>query len=441
MVIRICILASLMSAGAIVQGQESVDTSSGSSDDDIAALAVNKYREESDVFFASTPSQASTNEFFTSWRDRLVGAYKVSEDLKSRIAALGDAIAISNVLKDYVVSVELTQKLLDLKPDRETSIFWLTQLGEVARLEWERSGSQKYGNIAVASFRGVLEHQNTKNKDVRLLVSGWLADLAGSAMMAREDISATAAHVDAAVRLYKEGHQPGGRLLGTGFDQKWFIEYSLRLHLFNEDFKNAFDAIRTHSSVSGMPLSTAGVIVDMENSNRAIALSADKQLDAYTAFLDKSADFLSEDSYSVELRLVAARRYFRRNNFSKAAHRLEQLLGIYKAEIDASSNRAYYLSEIWTMLRIIYNNEGLTDKAKEAAKQAIEVKMEVNQPTTTDEDYLTQQEAEDTYVRNIRNKPQDASGGVRYWLVAINIGVILILITVLITRRLSVPKG
>jgi len=406
---------------------------------DIAALAVNEYRKESDTFFASTPNKSSVNEFYRSWRDRLVAAAEAPGSPASQIAALGEAIRISNFLKDYVYSIDLIQELLNLDPPEAFSTIWSTELGEVSRLEWDKSQNKTHGRLAVATFRRLLEGDVAIDDNTRLLVSGWLADMASPAIMTKEDFAAAATHAEAAVQTLKQGHEPGGRLVGTGFDQRWFLEYLLRLYIQSDAYNDAFDALRKYDALAGTPLSAAGIVVDIENSNRRLSLDSDSAVDAYVAFLDRSADSLDKDPYGVTLRLIAARRFYQHDNYDEAAPRLEALLTTYRAAINASQYSDYHLSEILTMLRDIYNKNGLTKKAKEVAEQAIEIKQRANLPIANDEAVLRRLEAQDAFSRNIADNADGRGLRWRLWFIIINIALVVFFLVAIVLRKSRGP--
>ena len=370
------------------------DDKTGPSGRDPAAKALREYKEASRAFQASAPTEESVAEFYRPWRERLVAAAAASKDPDNRIAALERAIAISNRLRDYAYSVALIQMLLNLNLSEEVKSYWLMQLGETAERELVTHRNKDYGKLAVATYRRLLEGASAITVDDRLLVTGWLATIASLNLphvLTKNDVAAAAKHVEDAVEIFKRGHQPGGRLVGTGFDQRWFLEYAIRLHLLLEAYERAFAEVCEYAGIKGpVPLSVAGIIVSVENSNYRLALETDAQLEAYVRFLDRCAAYLEDDPYGVTLRLVAAQRYFQHGDYEAATPRLEALLTTYRGAIQASKYSDYYLAEILTMLQRIYLKRKQIAKAVQAAEEAIPIKRRVNLPTEVDENLVRQ---------------------------------------------------
>ena len=375
------------------------DDKTGPSGRDPAAKALREYKEASRAFQASAPTEESVAEFYRPWRERLVAAAAASKDPDNRIAALERAIAISNRLRDYAYSVALIQMLLNLNLSEEVKSYWLMQLGETAERELVTHRNKDYGKLAVATYRRLLEGASAITVDDRLLVTGWLATIAGlmdteRGIVTKNDVAAAAKHVEDAVEIFKRGHQPGGRLVGTGFDQRWFLEYAIRLHVLLGAYNRAFAEIREYAGIKGpIPLSAAGIIVSSERMryySDPSAFANDTQLEAHVRFLDRCAAHLEDDPYGVTLRLVAAQRYFQHGDYEAATPRLEALLTTYRGAIQASKYSDYYLADILRMLRDIYFKRKQIAKAVQAAEEAIPIKRRVNLPTEVDENLVRQ---------------------------------------------------
>ncbi len=405
---------------------------SGEEVDNIAMAMVIRYRKEKRDFFKKQPTEEEKEAFWTAWRDKLFDAAKQVPRTQGAYFALSNAETISNTVRDYPVSIQIIETLIDHYPEKRG--YWMVELGEVCESAWLRTRDPAYGRKSIDAFLGALQGDDI-DKHVRMLVTNWLAGLVEADFSTPEELHLALGYVGQAIQEFENGYEPMERAARGGVSHQGLLQKGITIAILDHQYEQALDWLAKYRGLANSESDlSAGKVLLWVDSRPKLQFLDDSEKDDYIAFLDSWLTKNPQDPVVAKVQVIPAEIEFRRDRLEEARARLEKIVNNHQSEIHALPNPDYLRANIWSMLCTIYNRLEERELAKVAAQKSMEIKKSLGLPAQGEEFTLEMARKREALAGNIHQNAEKKKSSYRAIIIT-NVILIIVLVSIAVYRK------
>lgn len=345
-------------------------------DTDPVEAALRAYMESETQLRSRQMTKDQKMQWRQEWLQRLLAVAGENPKSAHRPRALRTASRLANSAGNYALSQSIIRQILEtVWDDLPQQIEWLTELGEVTRLEFRQNRSDESRKSAIKAF----EDANARIEDgLKAMPQGkeamteqlilnlaWIGELQGDRSATKDELRSAAQAYRKARLLLQVYGQPQGRLMGLGYDPECLAEHEAISATRGGDLDASQSALDVLLALPNKKWPTSMYV--KRCAEGAFAIYGKE----YQDFIENWLKNAPEDEYTAVLKCQVAESYMRSKAYEKAAAIYEELNTKYvdallKIDKDAiRQGRGGYYADVLYSLRVFYVNR------KEYAKAAV----------------------------------------------------------------------